>query len=416
MAFPQCALDVTELSYTDDLQHPTAAIAQAQRDIAAILGAKRSYILTDGSSCGVMAMLYVASKFGTKIIVPRNSHKSVFNACRILGLEPVIVQGAENEGVLLPPATDLIEKLLVNDVSIAGMLVTSPDYYGNIAPLGEYGEVLKKYNRLFLVDGAHGTHLAFEEGRPYHASRYADIWVDGAHKSMPVFTQGAVLSVNKEELFPLAEEGLSIFRTSSPSYPIMASVELGLKLIAENPKYIERAKKATEDFKQEMEGIPFYPSADWTKLALDCAPLGVDPSEVVDYLEHRNVYVEMNDGRYVLFYLSPMTEPADFSKLKPLLLAALSPKNCKKEYKPRKPYPVPDRTYSFLYALKARTEYLPLVNAIGRMCAENVGITPPCYPVIVAGEMVTQEAVELLRSSGNTFGIYEGKIKVVAKR
>lgn len=50
-----------------------------------------------------MACVYAASRIGKKLIVPRNSHKSVFNACRILGVEPVIVQGEEREGVILPP-------------------------------------------------------------------------------------------------------------------------------------------------------------------------------------------------------------------------------------------------------------------------------------------------------------------------
>ena len=126
-AFPVAPIDITELSFSDDLQCPHGAIDRAQRDRAEIVGAKRAYITTDGSSSGVMACIYVASKFGNKIIVPRNSHKSVYNACRIMGVEPVIVQGAECEGVLLPPDPELVEKLIVNDVNIAGMIVASPE-------------------------------------------------------------------------------------------------------------------------------------------------------------------------------------------------------------------------------------------------------------------------------------------------
>ena len=84
-AFPVAPIDITELSFSDDLSCPSGAIDRAQRDIAEITGAKRAFITTDGSSSGVMAMMYVAAAFGNKIIVPRNSHKSVFNACRLLG-------------------------------------------------------------------------------------------------------------------------------------------------------------------------------------------------------------------------------------------------------------------------------------------------------------------------------------------
>ena len=70
--FPVAPIDFTELDFTDDLSCPSGAIKKAQEDIAAILGAERAFITTDGSSSGVMAMLFVAAAYGNKIIVPRN--------------------------------------------------------------------------------------------------------------------------------------------------------------------------------------------------------------------------------------------------------------------------------------------------------------------------------------------------------
>ena len=106
--FPVAPFDITELSYSDNLLCPTGIIAKAQSELAEILGAKKSFILTDGSSSGVLAMMYALSKFGNKVIVPRNCHVSVWNACKLFNLEPVIVQGAHDEGVLLPPSPSLI--------------------------------------------------------------------------------------------------------------------------------------------------------------------------------------------------------------------------------------------------------------------------------------------------------------------
>ena len=117
--FPVAPFDITELSYSDNLLCPTGIIAKAQSELAEILGAKKSFILTDGSSSGVLAMMYALSKFGNKVIVPRNCHVSVWNACKLFNLEPVIVQGAHDEGVLLPPSPSLIEKLVSNDRTIS---------------------------------------------------------------------------------------------------------------------------------------------------------------------------------------------------------------------------------------------------------------------------------------------------------
>lgn len=414
-AFPVAPIDITELSFSDDLSCPSGAIDRAQRDIAEITGAKRAFITTDGSSSGVMAMMYVAAAFGNKIIVPRNSHKSVFNACRLLGTEPVIVQGKEEEGVLTFPEPELLEKLIVNDVNISGAIITSPDYYGNIAPLDRYAEVLRKHGRFLFVDGAHGAHLALEEDRKGYAGVYADMWVDGAHKTLPVLTQGAAVLVANEELSDKAEEAMSVFRTTSPSYPVMASVEYGIKYFINNPKLLARAKDAVAAFRAEMEGVTFYPSADWAKVAIDFKPLGIDPSIAQTALEKKGIYAEMNDGRYLLFYLSPVVTAGQLAELRAALIGVMAKKKNKGTFRDRPSIPVAERTYSFIYALRQRSEYVPLREAVGRMCAENAGVTPPCLPVVIAGEMVSSQAAELLSSAKNTFGVRDGKIKVVRR-
>lgn len=414
-AFPVAPIDITELSFSDDLSCPSGAIDRAQRDIAEITGAKRAFITTDGSSSGVMAMMYVAAAFGNKIIVPRNSHKSVFNACRLLGTEPVIVQGKEEEGVLTFPEPELLEKLIVNDVNISGAIITSPDYYGNIAPLDRYAEVLRKHGRFLFVDGAHGAHLALEEDRKGYAGVYADMWVDGAHKTLPVLTQGAAVLVANEELSDKAEEAMSVFRTTSPSYPVMASVEYGIKYFINNPKLLARAKDAVAAFRAEMEGVTFYPSADWAKVAIDFKPLGIDPSIAQTALEKKGIYAEMNDGRYLLFYLSPVVTAGQLAELRAALIGVMAKKKNKGTFRDRPSIPVAERTYSFIYALRQRAEYVPLREAVGRMCAENAGVTPPCLPVVIAGEMVSSQAAELLSSAKNTFGVRDGKIKVVRR-
>lgn len=411
--FPLADIDVTELSWSDNLACPNGVIAAAQRDIAAITGAERSYILTDGSSSGVLTMLYVASKRGSKIITPRNSHQSVWNACKILGLEPVIVQGENKNGVILPPDPEEILRITVNDATVAGMIVTSPDYYGNIAPLKEYSRIMKDNGRLLLADGAHGAHLAFSPAKEGYAGVFADIWVDGAHKSLFTLTQGAILNLKDLSLAPAVEEGLNIFRTSSPGYPIMASVEYGVKYLAGNPAVTEKARKAAELFKENSH-FTFYPSGDWTKLALDCEPMKISADLAAAELEKRGVYCEFSDGRYILFYLSPAVTEGDLHFLKKSLKSVFADKKLAGTYSPRLEIVSSPRTYSFLYALKKPSEWVPLEAAAGRMCAGSAGFTPPCIPVVLEGEMITEYAVRALQS-GKTFGLNGGKIKVVER-
>lgn len=412
--FPVANMDITELSYSDNLLCPAGVIARAQKEIAEILGAGKSYILTDGSSSGVLSMIYAVRGAGTKLIVPRNSHESVWNACKLFNLEPVIVQGEEKDGILLPPEPALIEKLISSDRTIIGMLATSPDYYGNIAPLKEYSQILKKYNRYFLVDGAHGSHLAFEPDKKGYAGVYADIWVDGVHKTLTALTQGAVVSVNNEKLIPGLEEGLRIFRTTSPSFPIMASVEYSVKYIKNTPKALEDAKAAVKAFMEKCP-LKIYPSDDWSKLAVDCEPLGISSYDVEKILESKGIYAELSDGKYVLFYLSPAITASDLNGLLSVLTGIANNKKLKKSFVAKSPLPAAERTYSFQYALKQRRELVSLSESVGRMCAANAGIMPPCTPVVAAGEMITDAAVKAFKGARYTFGLVDGKIWVVKK-
>ena len=409
--FKDAPIDVTELTYTDNLLNPTGAIAKAQKDIAKICGAVKSYITTDGSSSGVLALAYCASKRGNKLIVFRNSHQSVWNACKLFGIEPLIVQGAEKDGVLQAPDSETIERLVSNDPNIAGVLATSPDYYGNIAPLSGYREVLKKYNRLLLVDGAHGAHLAL--GGKGYAGLYADMWVDGAHKTLSAYTQGAVVSVNNEDLVPVAEEALSLFRTTSPSFPIMASVEYGFKILANKPAILDRAKTAVEEYKKQSS-FTFYKNDDWTKLLIDFKPLGVSPDLALARLEKRGIYAEFSDGRYILFYLSANINLKELTNLEKQIIAIVSNKKLQNTFKERPALPESERSYSFQYALKRQCEWIDLDKAVGRMCAKNAGLAPPCIPVVVTGEMITSATVSVL-SHKSTYGLKNGQICVVKK-
>ena len=72
-----------------------------------------------------------------------------------------------------------------------------------------------------------------------------------------------------------------------------------------------------------------------------------------------------------------------------------------------------ERIMPYLTAIKSKFEYVKFKNAVGRICAINTGVFPPCYPVLTAGEKITASAVEILKNSEYTFGLNDGKIKVV---
>ena len=283
--------DITELSFSDNLSCPHGVLRDAEREIADVLGSAASFILTDGSTAGIFSMLKASGV--KRLAVPRLSHKSVFNACRLLGVKIVFIETPMVKKIpLQPPRAELNEKLKQADA----LLLTSPDYYGNLVNLKEARALCEIEGKLLLIDGAHGGHL--HSDKEHYAGAYADLWVDGVHKSLPALTQGAVVSARTPALARKLKEAVDVFRTTSPSYPIMASVEYAVKY-PRNEALEEAVCKLVAAYPAQ-----FHFGGDWTKL---CAIFGPYAFTAQKRLEKKGVYAEFCDGNILMFYLSPAT-------------------------------------------------------------------------------------------------------------
>ena len=402
------AYDITELSFSDNLADASGVIDLAQKDIAEICGAKKSFILTGGSSLGVLSMVYAVKNRGKKMVIARSSHKSIFNALALCGIEPIFLNEVMVNG--LPQATFenecLLEKL---DNDVIGALITSPNYFGNAFDLKKIANLLHKQGKLLLVDGAHGAHFVFDSPSLYPA-KYADLWVDGAHKTLFTLTQGAILHLNDLSLENQVKNALSIFSTSSPSYPIMSTVESGVKTFEEIKKqHITEFLIAKDMVKNCITNKGFFvlTSDDPLKMTIDLKGMARG-NEVAKILEQNNIYIELYNDDYLLFMLS---YKFDIKSANKLIEALLQIKTNKRERSFLKSY-FPTRKIGYINAILADSELIEISSASGRVCAENAGIFPPCYPIILAGEVFDNSVISRLLAE-NTFGCYGNKVKVV---
>ncbi len=379
--------DITELSYSDNLASPRGCIARAQADIARILGAAAAFIVTDGSTAGVLSMLFTAKNLGVKrIAVCENSHKSIFNGCAMLGLTPIVISARKEKGIPLPVAVEDLQ-----GIEADAILITSPDYYGNIHNLSSLRAYCDSTGKRLLIDGAHGGHLHGEKG--LYAGTYADMWVDGVHKSLPALTQGAVVCARTEEVANALAKGVDVFRTTSPSYPIMASVEYAVKY----PKneWLQTQVKAWQESEARL-----YTSDDWTKVS---ALFGENAAAIHEELQRKGVFAEFCDGNVISFYLSPATKKKSFLRLKRTVERLL------KKY----PYmPIKDVHTPVFLEKTGEKAWIDIEKSEGQVCAENCGLFPPCTPLIRVGEVITREKMALLLRADNVFGIRENKISV----
>ena len=386
--------DITELSFSDNLSNPKGCIKQAEEDIANLLGAKRSFILTDGSTSGIFCMLYTLKERGVQsVAIPLSSHKSVYNACSVLGISIHTFLMEKNElGIEQFPPISAIKLALDN---AGALLLVSPNYYGKTADYTAIRVLCDEQGKPLLIDGAHGGHLRFN-GR-LHPKKYADLFVDGVHKSLPALTQGAVVSTTNELFIEPLKKAVDIFRTTSPSYPIMASVEYAIKY----PK------------NEKLEGlVRVFASENPTRIALHedytklCVVFGKSAFDAEKYFEKKGIFAEFCDGNVVMFYLSPATKISEFNKLKKALKKAF-------EIFPYEgAHLVPAPTVSHIQLEKNEVESVELENSEGRICANTCGLFPPCTPLILRGEIIQKDKIELLKNADNSFGLQENKISV----
>lgn len=373
--------DITELPYSDNLLSPHGVIARAEEDVAHIAGAERAFLLTDGSTSGVHAMLLALREAGiTRVAYPAFSHKSVKDGCYLLGLEGVEIASSRTP-YPRQPSPDAIEAALEG---AEALFLTSPDYYGNFPPLQEAARLCKEQKKPLLLDGAHGAHL---HGTKAYAGNFAQMWVDGAHKSLPALTQGAAVFAGDKFWAEKLASSVVRCRTTSPSYPILASIEYAYKY----PRNLT-LERAAAALKRELRAED---NADWTKLLV---AFGTESARAEAFLEARGVYPEFNDGNFLMFYLSPCTGLRELKRLRRLLNKL-----------PRGEVRIPEPEAG---EAGERTEWVPLAEAEGRLCAAECGLFPPCVPLILKGERVSKEAAERLLSANGTFGLREGNILV----
>lgn len=375
--------DITELSYSDNLSNPSGVLKEAEDDISKETGAYKSFILTDGSTSGIMAM--VRASGAKKILIPKHSHKSVYNAAKICGVTLRIAENEEKDGISQPLSLSRIER---NISGCDALLITYPDYYGNLSDLKSIRKICDNSGALLLIDGAHGSMF---KGTPLYAGIYSDMWVDGVHKNLPALTQGALVSCREEKFYSALKESVDIFRTTSPNYLIMASVEY-----AEKYPRNEEIEKYAENFKLKNGA---YKNGDWSKAVFS---FGDNAFNAAEFFESKGIYPEFCDGQNIMFYFSPMTKKREINKLNFFL------KICKAKFTPKKNKKTEVKTLPH----GKETEKIPLEESAGRVSARALGVFPPCIPVIGDGELITSAVRDRLKEAANTYGVEDGKVEV----
>lgn len=409
------AIDITEIEDFDNLHHAEGIIKDAEDAAAKMYGAKKAYYLVNGSTCGILAAISASVKRGGKILVARNCHKSVYHAIFLRQLSPEYVYPENThygiQGQILVKA---IEKKLAECPDIQAVVLTSPTYDGLVSDVKSIAEVVHRRNIPLIVDEAHGAHFGFHKAFPENAVAYADAVIMSVHKTLPAFTQTAVLCLCSDRIDEKeVEKYLGIYETSSPSYVLMAGIERSLRMVLDGGSelfaaYVEKlsgfrasvrdlkhlAVPDAEDFSGE-EAYAFDPGK-----ILIVTKNGMSGQQLQEtLLRDYALQMEMASGNYVVAMTSFMDTVEGFQRLSHALHAidARMEDTGKAAFSPKDIYRQPEKQMEPYQAEEAAHGCIRLEEAAGQVSADYIYLYPPGIPMIVPGEILTEPMIQMVR-------------------
>ena len=323
----------------------------------------------------------------------RSCHRSTFHALALLDLDPIFLPRPwlAEEGVAGPFSPLDVKKMLDQDPTIKTVCITSPTYCGLLSDVPAIAGVVHAHGGKLVVDGAHGAHLQFLGMDAY---RGADAVVVSAHKTLPAMGQAALLFTNGIDPGQVRRTA-AIYGTSSPSYPILASLDTAREWL-EGPGAGEYGRVARRTAALRCR----FPSL--------CPPLPLDPTRFTlkvkngpaftGQLESRcNIWPEMEDGGHVVFILTACDGEEALDRLESVLEGMEEQMG---DSAPLPPPPLPERVLSPRQAQFAPAEVLPLERTEGRVCTCQLAPYPPGVPVVAPGERIGKKELAYFRQIG----------------
>ncbi|HEX4413563.1 MAG TPA: aminotransferase class I/II-fold pyridoxal phosphate-dependent enzyme [Lacipirellulaceae bacterium] len=419
------ALDLPSMTATDNTFHPTHCVRDAQALAADLFGAGSTFYLTAGSTLGITTALLAAVPPGGTVVIPRNVHRSVVAGLVLSGALPRFVKhDVLAECGALGVSASAVKSALEKDPTPSAVLLTRPSYYGLARDLEEVAAVCHARNVPLIIDEAHGGHFCFMPGvAPKSALESgADLAVQSCHKTLGSLVGSAQLHVSKNSLVAAddVQHALNFLQTTSPNLLLLASLDVQRRWLArEGCALFAEAEAAAKRLRREIgaiHGMRVFGiegnatlaghRVDPLRLVVNVTGTGWDGYEVERFLRTEfKVEDEMADQFSVVYILSPHDDEAAMGRLvEGLKAVAKASKPHAEEARLAEnvdPHllqpPIPPLAMAPRDAALAKQTMVRREEAAGRTCAEMVMFYPPGIPLLMPGETVTREVLDVCR-------------------
>lgn len=405
-------LDVNSSKKLDMLGNPHGVILESEKLIAEAYGADHAFMLVNGSTSGVQYMIMSVCTQGSKIIIPRNVHKSAINGLILSGALPVFIHPEVDVewGIANGVSLQEIKKAILENPDAKAIFLINPTYFGAVSDLKSIIAFAHKHKMAVLVDEAHGSHFPFHPSFPHGAMAIgADMSTISMHKTGGSLTQSSVLLLNEGIVTRnQVRTTINLFQTTSASYLLMASIDVARQQLAiEGKKFFGKLLKSVgliKDRIKEMPGLDVlnYENIDGTgiydidelKIVVKVNDLGFSGFEIYDMLcNEYNIQVELAETNVILAVVSV----GDDDKSLELLVNALQDisdrfygKREKLNIQAVDVLEKPELLVSPKDAYYSQKKSIKIDDAKGEICGESIMIYPPGIPLLIPGEKITE--------------------------
>ncbi|XP_008794625.2 arginine decarboxylase-like isoform X2 [Phoenix dactylifera] len=416
--------DLPELPELDDLFSPKGVILDAQMQAAKLFGASETWFLVGGTTCGIQASIMATCSPGEILILPRNSHISATSGLILSGAIPKYIMPRYNShwdiagGITLSQVDRAVKELEEDGKTAAAVLLTSPTYHGICSNVSEITKLCHARNIPVIVDEAHGAHFGFHAEFPSTAlEQGVDLAVQSTHKVLCSLTQSSMLHmsgnlIDRERI----SRCLQTLQSSSPSYLLLASLDAARAQLSENSETIfNKAMDLSLETRHQIRAIPGvsvldltnfisgFPSIDPLRITLGVSQLGISGYMADEILyEGHHVIPELVGSRSLTFAINLGTRREDVQRLVSginFLSANYSKENeleFNKEDDGCEPFSSITMRMSPREAFFAKKRKVDIGESLGQICGELVCPYPPGIPLLVPGEVITEEAIQYL--------------------
>lgn len=421
-AFTDTPGDITEIEGFDNLHSPQGIIRDIETKASGIYGAADAFISVNGATGLIFAAIHAATFRGEKILVASNCHISVWHAIETSGLIPVIIDPETDEdtgafGKVSPEALE--EALKAGDINTA--VITTPTYEGVISDTEKLYGICRRYGCTLIADESHGAHFGVCGNTKFPSSAHADMVIKSLHKTMASPTQTAVMLIYGDLPFKdLIRHYLAVSTSTSPSYILMSGISSALThtdtdaffdIVSEGRSALSALKKLRLYDKADTDPSKFVILTDGY----------ISGYELSDRLrEGYGIEVEASFPAYIIAMTGIGDTRDSLKRFTGALIDIDRSLGERSEGPVNISYPAgKDRRFMLGIedAVRSERALVSADKAEGRMSAEYLFAYPPGIPVLIPGEVITEDALKAIRDASHIktdpFRDYDGSLFTV---